>query len=63
MCAVLRQDRIVGLIIDPGVLMSIRRNRVGLMGVGGKDNAMSINYAELAVGLLTVYMLADMIVG
>ncbi|KAG2491314.1 hypothetical protein HYH03_010320 [Edaphochlamys debaryana] len=38
------QSRIVGLIIDPGVLASIRRNRITMMGV---SRAQSIDYAEI----------------
>ncbi|KAG2445636.1 hypothetical protein HXX76_000246 [Chlamydomonas incerta] len=38
------QSRVVGLIIDPHVLASIRRNRVSLMGV---SRAQSIDYAEV----------------
>ncbi|KXZ47437.1 hypothetical protein GPECTOR_35g875 [Gonium pectorale] len=38
------QSRIVGLIIDPHVLASIRRNRVSMMGVA---RAQGIDYAEI----------------
>ncbi|GIL98352.1 hypothetical protein Vretimale_3740, partial [Volvox reticuliferus] len=38
------QTRIVGLIIDPNVLATIRRNRVNIMGV---SRAQAIDYAEV----------------
>lgn len=41
------QTRIVGLIIDPNVLASIRRNRLSVMGVA---RAQAIDYAEIKVG-------------
>ncbi|KAL6758053.1 Kinase/pyrophosphorylase-domain-containing protein [Haematococcus lacustris] len=39
------QSRIVGLTIDPNVLMTIRRNRVGQMGL--KDFGMPIDYHQI----------------
>lgn len=41
------QARIVGLTIDPNVLLSIRRNRIGMMGA--KDFSVPLNYAGMQV--------------
>ena len=43
----LDKSRIVGLTIDPNVLLSIRRNRVGMMGM--REFAMPLNYAGMQV--------------
>lgn len=46
------QTRVFGLTIDPSVLLTIRRNRVGMMG--HKDFMVPLNYAGMqARGVLT----------
>lgn len=41
------QTRIVGLTIDPHILSSIRRNRLGMMGVTQMTGISNVEYAEL----------------